>query len=181
MLEIKNIYKTFNKGTVNEKKALNGVSFTLNDGDFVTVIGGNGAGKSTTLNAVAGVWPVDSGSIIIDGINVTGLPEHKRAKYLGRVFQDPMTGTAATMEIQENLALAVRRGKRRGLRWGITKKEREQFKELLKQLDLGLEERMTSKVGLLSGGQRQALTLLMATIQKPNLLLLRRTYSGAGS
>ena len=168
MLEIKNIYKTFNKGTVNEKKALNGVSFTLNDGDFVTVIGGNGAGKSTTLNAVAGVWPVDSGSIIIDGINVTGLPEHKRAKYLGRVFQDPMTGTAATMEIQENLALAVRRGKRRGLRWGITKKEREQFKELLKQLDLGLEERMTSKVGLLSGGQRQALT----TIQKPNLLLL---------
>ena len=172
MLEIKNIYKTFNKGTVNEKKALNGVSFTLNDGDFVTVIGGNGAGKSTTLNAVAGVWPVDSGSIIIDGINVTGLPEHKRAKYLGRVFQDPMTGTAATMEIQENLALAVRRGKRRGLRWGITKKEREQFKELLKQLDLGLEERMTSKVGLLSGGQRQALTLLMATIQKPNLLLL---------
>lgn len=172
MLEIKNIYKTFNKGTVNEKKALNGISFTLNDGDFVTVIGGNGAGKSTTLNAVAGVWPVDSGSIIIDGINVTGLPEHKRAKYLGRVFQDPMTGTAATMEIQENLALAVRRGKRRGLRWGITKKEREQFKELLKQLDLGLEERMTSKVGLLSGGQRQALTLLMATIQKPNLLLL---------
>ena len=172
MLEIKNIYKTFNKGTVNEKKALNGVSFTLNDGDFVTVIGGNGAGKSTTLNAVAGVWPVDSGLIIIDGINVTGLPEHKRAKYLGRVFQDPMTGTAATMEIQENLALAVRRGKRRGLRWGITKKEREQFKELLKQLDLGLEERMTSKVGLLSGGQRQALTLLMATIQKPNLLLL---------
>ena len=172
MLEIKNIYKTFNKGTVNEKKALNGVFFTLNDGDFVTVIGGNGAGKSTTLNAVAGVWPVDSGSIIIDGINVTGLPEHKRAKYLGRVFQDPMTGTAATMEIQENLALAVRRGKRRGLRWGITKKEREQFKELLKQLDLGLEERMTSKVGLLSGGQRQALTLLMATIQKPNLLLL---------
>lgn len=153
MLEIKNIYKTFNKGTVNEKKALNGVSFTLNDGDFVTVIGGNGAGKSTTLNAVAGVWPVDSGSIIIDGINVTGLPEHKRAKYLGRVFQDPMTGTAATMEIQENLALAVRRGKRRGLRWGITKKEREQFKELLKQLDLGLEERMTSKVGLLSGGR----------------------------
>ena len=172
MLEIKNIYKTFNKGTVNEKKALNGVSFTLNDGDFVTVIGGSGAGKSTTLNAVAGVWPVDSGSIIIDGINVTGLPEHKRAKYLGRVFQDPMTGTAATMEIQENLALAVRRGKRRGLRWGITKKEREQFKELLKQLDLGLEERMTSKVGLLSGGQRQALTLLLATIQKPNLLLL---------
>ena len=145
MLEIKNIYKTFNKGTVNEKVALDGVSFTLNDGDFVTVIGGNGAGKSTTLNAVAGVWPVDSGSIIIDGINVTGLPEHKRAKYLGRVFQDPMTGTAATMEIQENLALAVRRGKRRSLRWGITKKEKEHFHELLKQLDLGLEDRMTSK------------------------------------
>lgn len=181
MLEIKNIYKTFNKGTVNEKKALNGVSFTLNDGDFVTVIGGNGAGKSTTLNAVAGVWPVDSGSIIIDGINVTGLPEHKRAKYLGRVFQDPMTGTAATMEIQENLALAVRRGKRRGLRWGITKKEREQFKELLKQLDLGLEERMTSKVGLLSGGQRQALTLLMADDSETESSPVRRTYSGAGS
>ena len=172
MLENKNIYKTFNKGTVNEKIALNGVSFTLNDGDFATVIGGNGAGKSTTLNAVAGVWPVDSGSILIDGINVTGLPEHKRAKYLGRVFQDPMTGTAATMEIQENLALAMRRGKRRTLRWGITKKEREHFHELLKQLDLGLEDRMSSKVGLLSGGQRQALTLLMATIQKPNLLLL---------
>ncbi len=172
MLEIKNICKTFNKGTVNEKVALDGVSFTLNDGDFVTVIGGNGAGKSTTLNAVAGVWPVDSGSILIDGINVTGLPEHKRAKYLGRVFQDPMTGTAATMEIQENLALAMRRGKRRTLRWGITKKEKAHFHELLKQLDLGLEDRMSSKVGLLSGGQRQALTLLMATIQKPNLLLL---------
>lgn len=172
MLEIKNICKTFNKGTVNEKVALNGVSLTLNEGDFVSVIGGNGAGKSTMLNAVAGVWPVDSGSIWIDGINVTGMPEHKRAKYLGRVFQDPMNGTAATMEIQENLAIAMRRGKGRGLRWGITKKEKEQFKELLKELDLGLEDRMSSKVGLLSGGQRQALTLLMATIQKPKLLLL---------
>ncbi len=172
MLEIKNICKTFNKGTVNEKVALDGVSLTLNDGDFVTVIGGNGAGKSTMLNAVAGVWPIDSGSILLDGVNVAGLPEHKRAKYLGRVFQDPMNGTAATMEIQENLAIAVRRGKRRSLRPGITKKEKAQFKELLKELDLGLEDRMTSKVGLLSGGQRQALTLLMATIQKPKLLLL---------
>ena len=181
MLEIKNIYKTFNKGTVNEKKALNGVSFTLNDGDFVTVIGGNGAGKSTTLNAVAGVWPVDSGSIIIDGINVTGLPEHKRAKYLGRVFQDPMTGTAATMEIQENLALAVRRGKRRGLRWGITKKEREQFKALLKQLDLGLEERMTSKVGLLSGGRAAGAHSAHGDDSETESSPVRRTYSGAGS
>ncbi len=172
MLEIKNICKTFNKGTVNEKVALRGVSLTLNDGDFVTVIGGNGAGKSTMLNAVAGVWPIDSGSILLDGVNVAGLPEHKRAKYLGRVFQDPMNGTAATMEIQENLAIAVRRGKSRTLRPGITKKEKQQFKEMLKQLDLGLEDRMTSKVGLLSGGQRQALTLLMATIQKPKLLLL---------
>ncbi len=172
MLEIKNICKTFNKGTVNEKVALNGVSLALEEGDFVSVIGGNGAGKSTVLNAVAGVWPVDSGSILIDGIDVTGMPEHKRAKYLGRVFQDPMNGTAATMEIQENLAIAVRRGKSRGLKWGITKKEKEQFRELLKELDLGLEDRMSSKVGLLSGGQRQALTLLMATIQKPKLLLL---------
>jgi len=172
MLEIKNICKTFNKGTVNEKVALSDVSLTLDEGDFVSVIGGNGAGKSTVLNAVAGVWPVDSGSILIDGINVTGMPEHKRAKYLGRVFQDPMNGTAATMEIQENLAIAVRRGKGRGLRWGITKKEKERFKELLKELDLGLEDRMSSKVGLLSGGQRQALTLLMATIQRPKLLLL---------
>lgn len=172
MLEIKNICKTFNKGTVNEKVALNGVSLTLNDGDFVTVIGGNGAGKSTMLNAVAGVWPIDSGSILLDGVNVAGLPEHKRAKYLGRVFQDPMNGTAATMEIQENLAIAVRRGKRRSLRPGITKKEKAQFKELLKELDLGLEDRMTSKVGLLSGGQRQALTLLMATMVTPELLLL---------
>lgn len=172
MLVLNDIYKTFNIGTINEKPALKGVSLTLNDGDFVTVIGGNGAGKSTMLNAVAGVWPIDKGSIRIDGIDVTGLPEFKRAKYLGRVFQDPMTGTAATMEIQENLALAARRSQRRGLKWGITKQERMKYRELLKQLDLGLESRMTSKVGLLSGGQRQALTLLMASIQKPKLLLL---------
>lgn len=172
MLDINNIYKTFNIGTINEKHALNGVNLHLNDGDFVTVIGGNGAGKSTMLNAVAGVWPVDAGSILLDGIDVTGLPEHKRAAYLGRVFQDPMTGTAATMEIQENLALAARRGSSRGLKWGISKKERERYHELLKELDLGLEDRMSSKVGLLSGGQRQALTLLMATLKKPKLLLL---------
>ncbi len=172
MLEIQNIYKTFNAGTVNEKRALNGVSLHLEPGDFVTVIGGNGAGKSTMLNAVAGVWPVDSGKIIIDGVDVTGLPEHKRAKYIGRVFQDPMTGTAASMQIEENLALAMRRGKSRTLRSGISKDEREQYHEYLKQLDLGLEDRMTSKVGLLSGGQRQALTLLMATLQKPKVLLL---------
>ena len=172
MLEIKEISKTFNAGTVNEKTALNGVSLTLNDGDFVTVIGGNGAGKSTLLNAVAGVWPVDQGSIFIDGVDVTHLPEYKRARYIGRVFQDPMMGTAATMQIEENLALAMRRGKSRSLRVGITKQEREEYKELLKILDLGLEDRLTSKVGLLSGGQRQALTLLMATLQKPKLLLL---------
>lgn len=172
MLEIKNIHKTFNPGTINEKIALNGVSLTLNEGDFVTIIGGNGAGKSTTLNAIAGVWPVDDGSISIGGIDVTGLPEYKRATYLGRVFQDPMTGTAATMQIDENLAMAARRGKKRSLRWGITAKERAKYHELLKQLDLGLEDRMTSKVGLLSGGQRQALTLLMATLQQPKLLLL---------
>ena len=172
MLDINNIYKTFNPGTVNEKHALNGLSLHLAEGDFVTVIGSNGAGKSTALNAIAGVWPVDSGSIVIDGQDVTGLPEHKRAKYLGRVFQDPMTGTAATMQIQENLALARRRGSSRTLRAGITKKEQEEYRELLKILDLGLEDRMTAKVGLLSGGQRQALTLLMATLQKPKLLLL---------
>ena len=172
MLELRDIYKTFNPGTVNEKRALNGVSLRLNEGDFVTVIGSNGAGKSTTLNAIAGVWPVDAGSIIIDGQDVTGLPEHKRAGYLGRVFQDPMNGTAATMEIQENLALALRRGQKRTLRVGITKEERERFHELLKTLNLGLEDRMTAKVGLLSGGQRQALTLLMATLKKPKLLLL---------
>ena len=172
MLDLVNIKKTFNPGTIHEKKALNGVNLHLDDGDFVTIIGGNGAGKSTTLNAIAGVWPVDNGSITIDGINVTGIPEFKRAKYLGRVFQDPMTGTAATMEIQENLALAARRGKGRGLCWGITKAEKEKYRELLKMLDLGLEDRMEAKVGLLSGGQRQALTLLMATLQKPKLLLL---------
>ena len=172
MLELKNIHKTFNAGTINEKHALNGLNLTLNDGDFVTVIGGNGAGKSTMLNAVAGVWSIDRGSILIDGVDVTHLPEHKRAAYIGRVFQDPMMGTAATMQIEENLALAARRGKKRTLRIGITRDEREQYREALKQLDLGLEDRMTSKVGLLSGGQRQALTLLMATLQKPKLLLL---------
>ena len=172
MLELHNVHKTFNIGTVNEKHALCGIDLHLKPGDFVTVIGSNGAGKSTALNAIAGVWPIDQGSVIIDGENVTGLPEHKRAKYLGRVFQDPMTGTAATMEIQENLALAHRRGRRRGLKRGITKKEQEEFRELLKILGLGLEDRMTAKVGLLSGGQRQALTLLMATLQKPKLLLL---------
>ncbi len=172
MLEIKNISKTFNPGTINEKTALDNLSLTLADGDFVTVIGGNGAGKSTLLNAVAGTWLVDSGSILIDGINVTNLPEYKRAKYIGRVFQDPMMGTAATMQIEENLALAARRGKHRGLRQGIHKIEREDYRALLQQLDLGLETRLTSKVGLLSGGQRQAVTLLMASLQQPKLLLL---------
>ena len=172
MLEIQNVSKTFNAGTVNEKTALNGLNLKLNEGDFVTVIGGNGAGKSTMLNAVAGVWPVDMGKIIIDGKDITRLPEHKRAAYIGRVFQDPMMGTAATMQIEENLALAARRGKRRGLRIGITKAERERYRELLKSLDLGLEDRLTARVGLLSGGQRQALTLLMATMNKPKLLLL---------
>lgn len=172
MLNIKNIYKTFNPGTINEKVALNGLSLHLKEGDFVTVIGGNGAGKSTMLNAVAGTWPVDEGQILIDGVDVTKLSEHKRAAYLGRVFQDPMTGTAATMGIEENLALAKRRGKLRLLRSGITKQEREEYRELLKILGLGLEDRLTSKVGLLSGGQRQALTLLMATLKKPKLLLL---------
>ncbi|MCM1283575.1 MAG: ATP-binding cassette domain-containing protein [Muribaculaceae bacterium] len=172
MLELKNVYKTFNPGTVNEKTALKGLSLTLEDGDFVTVIGGNGAGKSTMLNAIAGVWPVDSGSIAIDGMEVTKLKEYKRARFLGRVFQDPMTGTAATMEIEENLALAMRRGQSRTLRRGIREKERQQYREMLATLGLGLEDRMTSKVGLLSGGQRQALTLLMATLKKPKLLLL---------
>ena len=172
MLEIKEIWKTFNAGTVNEKQALRGVSLTLNDGDFCTVIGGNGAGKSTMLNAVAGTFPVDSGSISIGGTDVTRLPEFKRAKFIGRVFQDPMMGTAPTMLIVENLALAARRGQSRGLKWGITKAEKEQYQEMLRKLDLGLEDRLTSKVGLLSGGQRQALTLLMASLQKPKLLLL---------
>lgn len=172
MLEIKNVYKTFNAGTVNEKVALQDLNLTLEDGDFVTVIGGNGAGKSTMLNAVAGVWPIDMGKILIDGQDVTRLSEHQRAKYIGRVFQDPMMGTAATMGIEENLALAKRRGKVRTLRTGITRAEREEYRELLKTLGLGLEDRMTSKVGLLSGGQRQALTLLMATMVTPELLLL---------
>ena len=172
MLEINNIVKTFNPGTVNEKVALRGVSLHLKPGDFVTVIGGNGAGKSTLMNTVAGVYPVDSGSISIDGVDVTALPEHKRAKFIGRVFQDPMMGTAASMQIEENLALASRRGKPRTLRPGITRTEREGYRQQLKILGLGLEDRLTAKVGLLSGGQRQALTLLMATLQKPKLLLL---------
>ena len=172
MLKLDNIHKTFNPGTINEKIALNGVNLTLNEGDFVTVIGGNGAGKSTTLNAIAGVWPIDSGKIYIGGDDVTKLSEHKRSKYLGRVFQDPMTGTATTMSIEENMAIAARRGEKRGLSWGITHQERDTYREMLKTLDLGLEDRLTSKVGLLSGGQRQAITLLMASIKKPKLLLL---------
>ena len=169
MLEIKNISKTFNPGTVNQKTALNNLSLTLNAGDFVTVIGGNGAGKSTLLNAIAGVWKPDCGQIIIDGDDVTNTPEHKRAKYLGRVFQDPMRGTAASMEIAENLALAARRGQSRTLKWGVKKSEKEFYREKLADLDLGLENRLTSKVGLLSGGQRQALTLLMACLKPPNV------------
>ena len=172
MLEIRNISKTFNPGTVNEKRALKGLSLTLADGDFVTVIGGNGAGKSTLLNAIAGTWQVDEGQIIIDGKNVTKLSEHKRAAFLGRVFQDPMNGTAATMGIEENLALALRRGHKRTLKPGIANSERKLYRDLLAKLNLGLENRLTSKVGLLSGGQRQALTLLMATLEKPRLLLL---------
>ena len=172
MLDIQNISKTFNAGTVNEKTALNDVSLHLNEGESVAVIGGNGAGKSTLMNSVAGTWLVDSGRILLDGLDITHLPEHKRAKYIGRVFQDPMMGTAATMQIEENLALALRRGQGRTLRSGITRAEREMFRELLSTLDLGLEDRLTAKVGLLSGGQRQALTLLMASLVKPKLLLL---------
>ena len=172
MLELIHVTKTFNPGTINEKVALNDISLTLNDGDFVTVIGGNGAGKSTLLNAVAGVWKPDSGKILIDRTDITDIPEYKRAKFLGRVFQDPMMGTAADMQIEENLALAARRGKRRTLNWAIRKSEREGFKTMLAELGLGLETRLTSKVGLLSGGQRQAVTLLMATMNKPKLLLL---------
>ena len=172
MLELKNIHKTFNPGTVNAKTALSGLNLTLNDGDFVTVIGGNGAGKSTMLNVISGTIAVDDGQILLDGKDITRLPEHKRAEYLGRVFQDPMMGTAATMQIEENLALAARRGQRRGLKVGITRADRENYKEQLKILGLGLEDRMTAKVGLLSGGQRQALTLLMATLRQPKLLLL---------
>ena len=172
MLELINVCKTFNPGTVNAKTALNDLNLTLNDGDFVTVIGGNGAGKSTMLNAIAGSFQIDSGKIVIDGTDVTGLPEHKRAALLGRVFQDPMMGTAPTMQIEENLALAARRGQRRGLSWGVTKEEKEQYRELLGGLGLGLESRLTTKVSTLSGGQRQALTLLMATLKRPKLLLL---------
>ena len=172
MLTITTVRKTFNKGTINEKKALNGINLHLESGDFVTIIGGNGAGKSTMLNMIAGVYPIDSGKIVIDGINISREPEHRRAKYIGRVFQDPMRGTAANMEIQENLAMALRRGKIRGLGWGIRNNEKDYYRTALAQLDLGLQTRMTSKVGLLSGGQRQALTLLMATLQKPKLLLL---------
>ena len=172
MLEISGINKTFNPGTVNANHALKDLSLHLADGESIAVIGGNGAGKSTLLNAVAGVWQVDSGSIQLAGVDITRLPEYKRAKYIGRVFQDPMMGTAGNMQIEENLALAARRGKRRSLRIGVTKAEREQFREMLRILDLGLENRLTDKVGLLSGGQRQALTLLMASMQKPKLLLL---------
>lgn len=172
MLDLIELRKTFNPNTINQKIALNGVSIHLDDGDFVTMIGGNGAGKSTLLNAIAGVWPVDSGKVIIDGNDVTGLSEHKRALWLGRVFQDPMMGTAASMQIIENLALAKRRGQKRGLKPGVTKAEKDEYRELLATLGLGLEDRLTQKVGLLSGGQRQALTLLMATLNKPKLLLL---------
>ena len=172
MLEVTNVSKTFNPGQITERKALRNVSLSLKEGDFVTVIGGNGAGKSTLLNMIAGVYTCDTGTISLDGNDITKIPEHKRAKFLGRVFQDPMMGTAATMQIEENLAMAYRRGKRRGLHWGVTSKERQMFKDHLAKLDLGLENRMQTKVGLLSGGQRQALTLLMATLQKPQLLLL---------
>ena len=172
MLNINHIAKTFNPGTITEKRALTDVDLKLNEGDFVTIIGGNGAGKSTTLNAVAGVFADDQGTIEIAGVDVTRQPEYKRAKYLGRVFQDPMTGTAATMNIEENMALAMRRGEKRTLRWGISNMERDMYREQLRTLGLGLEERMSSKVGLLSGGQRQALTLLMAALRTPKLLLL---------
>ena len=172
MLDLKGVKKTFNPGSITEKKALQGIDFHLNDGDFVTIIGGNGAGKSTLLNAIAGVWPIDEGSIHLAGQDVTAVPEHKRAALLGRVFQDPMTGTAANMQIEENLALAARRGKKRGLGWDVTKEERAKYHDMLVSLDLGLEDRLSAKVGLLSGGQRQALTLMMATMVKPKLLLL---------
>jgi putative ABC transport system ATP-binding protein len=172
MLNVEHVYKTFNPGTINEKRALIDVNLQLEDGDFCTVIGGNGAGKSTIMNAIAGVWPVDSGRITIDGNDVSGLSEYKRAPFLGRVFQDPMMGTAGDMQIDENLALAARRGQKRGLRWGVTAKERDEYREMLRKLDLGLEDRLTAKVGLLSGGQRQALTLIMATMKKPRILLL---------
>ena len=172
MLDLIGVSKTFNPGTINEKKALVDLDLHLDDGDFVTVIGGNGAGKSTLLNAVAGVWPVDSGQILLDGEDITALPEYRRAVHIGRVFQDPMMGTAPNMQLEENLALALRRGQKRGLRWGVTNDERGSYREVLKTLGLGLEDRMTAKVGLLSGGQRQAVTLLMASLRKPKLLLL---------
>ena len=172
MLRMCNITKTFNSGTVDERVALDHMDLTLQDGDFVTVIGGNGAGKSTMQNAICGTWQPDEGSIELDGVNVSGMPEYKRARYLGRVYQDPMMGTSAGMEIEENLALAVRRGKRHTLRLGIRRSEREDYRRRLKELGLGLEDRLTTKVGTLSGGQRQALTLLMATLQRPKLLLL---------
>lgn len=172
MLKIKNLHKTFNPGTVNAKKALDGLNFHLKEGDFVTVIGGNGAGKSTMLNAICGVWKPDYGTVEIDGVDVTNMPEHKRAKFLGRVFQDPMKGTAPDMEIAENLAIAARRGTKRKFIWGVRKAEREKYKKMLADLELGLEDRLSSKVGLLSGGQRQAVTLLMATLNRPKLLLL---------
>ncbi|MGN8816865.1 ABC transporter ATP-binding protein [Oribacterium sp. HCP28S3_H8] len=172
MLELRHIYKTFNPGTINEKKALVDVNLTLEDGDFCTVIGGNGAGKSTIMNAIAGVWPLDSGMILVDGVDISGLSEYQRAPFFGRVFQDPMTGTAADMQIDENMALAARRGQKRGLRWGCTARERQTYRAMLSRLDLGLEDRLTAKVGLLSGGQRQALTLIMATMKKPKVLLL---------
>ena len=172
MLELRNITKVFNPNTVNEKIALNDVSITLNDGDFITVIGGNGAGKSTLLNAIAGTFPVDDGSVVIDGKDITKLPEYKRAKFIGRVFQDPMTGTAADMWIEENMAIAMRRGKSRGLPWAIRDADRVLYRNMLKRLDLGLEDRLSTKVGLLSGGQRQAITLLMAAMNDPRILLL---------
>lgn len=172
MLELKNIFKTFNEGTINEKKVFEGLNLTLNDGDFVTIIGGNGAGKSTMLNVISGAIIPDEGSVLIDGVDVTNLPEYKRAAYIGRVFQDPRMGTAPDMWVEENMSIAQSRGKKRGINWAIGKKDREQYRELLKMLDLGLEDRLTSKVGLLSGGQRQAITLLMATMQNPKLLLL---------
>ena len=172
MLKLTNVQKTFNAGTINEKRALNGINLQLKAGDFVTIIGGNGAGKSTMMNMIAGVYPIDAGKIVLDGEDISRWPEYRRAQFLGRVFQDPMKGTAAQMEIQENLALAFRRGQKRGLRWGISKAEKMRYHDELKKLGLGLEDRMTSKVGLLSGGQRQALTLLMAALQRPKLLLL---------
>lgn len=172
MLDIKHLSKTFFPGTVNEKKALTDVNLHMEPGDFITIIGGNGAGKSTLLNSIAGVFPIDGGQILIDGVDVSKMPEHKRARYIGRVFQDPMMGTAAGMMIEENLAIASRRGKTPGLSWALKDSEREKFREMLKELDLGLENRLTSRVGLLSGGQRQALTLLMAAMNKPRILLL---------